>query len=97
MFKFAMSIADQRRSELKRVNSIEELDKYLSTLSLESNFLNFAAKEGIVPKKGEWAESKDYMMTYIKAMIGRYSALDEEAFYHYYHKIDNVMEVAMKK
>ena len=97
MFKYAMNVADRYRAELKKIESIEALEQFFSRVSLDSDFINFAAKEGIVPKQGEWAESKEYMMTYIKAMIGRYSALDDRAFYYYYHRIDNVMEVVMKK
>ena len=50
-----------------------------------------------MPKKGEWEDSKDYMMTQIRALVCRYSALSDNAFYHIYLSIDETFAAAVKK
>ena len=50
---------------------------------------------GIKPAKGEWEESKPYMMPHILALVGRYSKLDDEAFYRFYMPIDDGIHAAL--
>ena len=59
-------------------------------------FLAFAAaRDGLKPKSAaEWAAEKSYMMTSVRALVGRYSRLGDEAFYHIYLAIDNVYQAA---
>ena len=62
-----------------------------------SKFLAFAAsKDGLRPKSAaEWASEKEYMMTAVRALVGRYSKLGDDAFYHIYLAIDNVYAAAV--
>jgi len=43
----------------------------------------------------EWAESSAYMMPQIKGLVGRYSQVGEEAFYHFYLDIDDCLRTAI--
>ena len=52
--------------------------------------------DGIRPKEGEWEESEPYLMPQIKALVGRFSKLEDEAFYRFYLPIDDTIKAALK-
>ena len=54
--------------------------------------LAFAKENGVVPKAGEWDRSKEFIITQLKGLFGRYSVLDDKAFYPYVLRIDNVVQ-----
>ena len=54
--------------------------------------IRVAKENGIVPKKGEWEESKDVIIQQLCGLFGRFSVLDDNAFYPYILKVDNVVE-----
>ena len=94
--RFASAYFDSHKSELQRISDFASLEKYLDSAGLEQKFLAFAtSKDGLKPKSAsEWAGEKSYMMTSVRALVGRYSRLGDEAFYHIYLSIDNVFQIA---
>ena len=40
-------------------------------------------------------KTEGYMMPQLKALVGRYSKLDDEAFYRFYLDIDETIKVAL--
>ncbi|MBO4606150.1 MAG: S41 family peptidase [Bacteroidales bacterium] len=93
--RFSSAYFDAHKSELGAISDYDELLKYLDRARLDKQFLAYAReKDGLVPKPGEWEESKSYMMTQIKALVGRYSKLGDNAFYHLYLQIDDVFAAA---
>ena len=93
--RFSSAYFDAYKAELQAIGDYAELLKYLDRAGLDRKFLEFArVKDGLVPKEGEWEESKSYMMTQIKALVGRYSKLGDNAFYHLYLQIDDVFAAA---
>lgn len=93
--RFASAMFDKYRSELARIDDFGELEKWLDSKHLDRQFLEYAAsKDGLKPKKGEWEESEGYMMVQIKALVGRYSKIGEEAFYRFYAGIDKTLRRA---
>ena len=64
----------------------------ISKIDLEGGFLEFAKKNGVVPKKGEWKESKEVIIQQLCGLFGRFSVLDDNAFYPYLLKVDNVVQ-----
>ena len=94
--RFASRMFDKYRSELTSINDFAKLDAYLNALELDKQFLKFAASvDGIVPEAGEWKESESYMMPQIKALVGRYSKLDDEAFYRFYLPVDYALKESL--
>ena len=89
MFRFASDMADDYRGEFKGVKEMSELKKLLSSIDLEGKFLRYAADKNIVPVKDEWKESKPLVMNTIWALMGRYSPLEDRAFYPIMHEIDD--------
>ena len=94
--RFSSAYFDSHKAELQAIDDYSQLLHYLDRADLDRKFLEFArAKDGLVPKEGEWEESESYMMTQIKALVGRYSKLGDNAFYHLYLQIDDVFAAAI--
>ena len=84
--RFASAYFDSHKPELQKIDDFRKLERYLDAAGLESKFLAFAAsRDGLRPKSdAEWASEKEYMMTSVRALVGRYSKLGDDAFYHLY-------------
>ena len=95
--RFASAYFDSHKAELQSIASYDRLLSYLDSADLERKFLAFAKeKENLVPDAG-WAGDRPYMMAQIRALVGRYSKLGDNAFYHLYLKVDRVFEKAMEQ
>ncbi len=93
--RFASYFFDNHKQELGAIDNYDILLKYLDGCRLDKAFLDFASsRDALVPAEGEWEASEYYMMPQIRALVGRYSKLGDEAFYHLYLDIDDMVEVA---
>ncbi|MBR5856092.1 MAG: S41 family peptidase [Bacteroidales bacterium] len=90
--KYSIKLSDAYRSQLREVKDFEQLEQLIASIDIEGGFLAFAKANGIVPKAGEWQRSKEFIVTQIKGLFGRYSTLDDDAFYPYINRVDNVIE-----
>lgn len=94
--RFAQRMFDKYKDTLSRIEDFDTLDAYLEGIGLASQFLSYAASvDGITPAKGEWEASSPYMMPQLKALVGRFSRLEEEAFYRFYLPIDDTIQTAL--
>ncbi len=94
--RFAQDMFDRYGRSLAPINDFAQLDKYLNEIDLGTQFLDYARRvDGITPKDGEWAETAPYMMPQLKALVGRFSKLDNEAFYRFYLPIDDTIQAAL--
>jgi len=94
--RFASAYFDQHKAELSSIDDYNTLVKYIDAAGLESKFLAFAAaKDGLRPTAQEWADTKTYMVPQIKALVGRYSKLGENAFYQMYLDVDTCIKAAL--
>ena len=95
--RFASAWFDSHKAELQAIDDYDRLLKYLDGAGLESQFLAFARqRDGLVPKGGEWEVERSYMMTQVRALVGRYSKLGDNAFYHLYLSTDEIFKAAME-
>ena len=96
MMRFASSFFDKYGTSLSKIDDFERLGRWMDEVDVEEQFLSYAAKvENLKPAAGEWEETKWYMLPQVKALIGRYSKLQDEAFYRFYHPIDNELQTAI--
>ncbi len=93
--RYATRFLDMHRSRLASFEQFGALAKYLESCDIEGGFLSFAASQGVKPGKGEWEQSKHYLMPQIKGLCARYSKLGEEAYYRYILPIDDIVNAAM--
>lgn len=95
--RFASAWFDAHSAELQAIDNFPALQRYLNSAGLEAAFLRFAAtKDGLRPTSTkEWEAERSYMLTQVRALVGRYSRLGDNAFYHIYLEVDNVFEEAL--
>ena len=96
MMRFASNFFDRNKSGLSKIDDFERLERWLSDVDVEQQFLNYAAKvENLKPAAGEWEKTRWYMLPQVKALVGRYSKLQDEAFYRFYLPIDKEFQRAL--
>lgn len=96
MMRFASNFFDSNKSSLSKIDDFVRLEKWMNDVDVEQQFLNYAAKvENLKPAAGEWEETRWYMLPQVKALVGRYSKLQDEAFYRFYLPIDNEFQTAL--
>lgn len=96
--RFASAYFDSHKAELSQIDDYDKLLKYLDSSQLESRFLAFAKeKDALAPSSpDDWKDTKEYMMPQVKALVGRYSKLGDNAFYHLYLDVDVTYKEALK-
>ena len=94
--KFANQVADRNRSRLREIRDLPSLYRFLDGQNLKSDFIAFTTAEGVKPTEEEWAVSGETILVQLRALIGRNTPLNDDAFYPIYLTIDNVLEAAMK-
>lgn len=94
--RFASAYFDSHKEELSNIGNFDALTRYLDQAELESKFLEFAKrKDGISPSSKEWAIDRKYIMTQLRALVGRYSKLGDNAYYHLVLEIDDCFNAAL--
>lgn len=91
--KFSIRMADRYRKELQAIENLAELNILMDSMNLEREFKNYLRDNSIRVIESQWKISEDIIMTQIRAMIGRYSKLEDEAFYPIFAEIDNVIQL----
>ena len=95
--RFSSDWFDKHKRELQAIDDYDALLRYFDRSSLESSFLAFAkSRDGLVPSPSEWETEKPYMLSQLRALIGRYSKLGDNAFYHIYLETDPVYKAAIE-
>lgn len=95
--RFAQAMFDKYRSALAGIDDFARLDAFLEEADLAAQFLEYASRvDGLKPKEGEWEKTAPYMMPQLKALVGRFSRLDDEAFYRFYLPVDDAIQAALK-
>ena len=96
--RFASHYFDTHKSELTTIDSFDKLLAYLDQASLDRAFRQFASsRDGIVPaSEEEWQQTVPYLMTQVRALVGRYSKLGDQAYYHLFLDYDTMIDEALK-
>ena len=94
--RFASSFFDAHRRELSEIGDYGRLLDYLDRAGLERQFLAFAKdRDGLVPENEEWKTDRQYVLTQVQALVGRYSKLGDKAYYHLFLQTDDTFKAAM--
>lgn len=94
--RFASWMFDKYSTSLAKIDDFGRLERWMDDIDIESQFLAYAARvENLKPEAGEWGETRWYMLPQVKALVGRYCKLQDEAFYRFYHPIDNELQKAV--
>lgn len=91
--KYSAKLAEMYKNELRQVKEFGDLEKLVGRIDIENGFIDFAAENGMrKPSAEEWNKSKFFIVTQVKGLFGRYSVLDDLAFYPYILGVDNVID-----
>lgn len=94
--RFASYMFDRYKGQLSQIDDFGKLSSWLDSVDIEGQFLKYASTvDGITASDKEWKETRDYMLPQLKALTGRYSKLDDEAFYRFYMPVDDVIQAAL--
>ena len=95
--RFASAMFDKYKGRLSEIDSDTELGRFLDNLNLPAAFREYAsAKDGITCTQKEWEETSEYLLPQLRALVGRYSKLGENAFYKMYLNVDPTLKKAIE-
>jgi len=95
--KYAINLSDKYRKELREADDMHKLTKLLDKMNMESDFKQYVRSNGISIPDDQWTISSHIIMVQLRALVGRYSVMDDAAFYPIYSEIDNVIQVALSR
>lgn len=93
--KYSSEVADRYRSALRDVKTLDGLNSLLDGMNLEEGFLAYLSRCGVAVDPRQWEKSGNIVLVQLRALVGRYSPLDDNAFYPIIAAIDNVVTAAV--
>ena len=95
--RFASAMFDRYKGSLTEIGDYDELNRFLDRTNLPAAFREYASsKDGISCTQKEWDETSDYLLPQLRALVGRYSRLGENAFYKMYLNVDVTLKKAIE-
>lgn len=95
--RFASAMFDRHKGRLTEIEDYGELNSFLDRLNLPVAFREYASsKDGVTCTQKEWEETSEYLLPQLRALVGRYSKLGENAFYKMYLNIDPTLQKAIE-
>lgn len=94
--KYANMISDRNRAVLREIHDLPTLNRFLDELNLKQGFIEYTRSLGVVPTEADWAVSGDLLLVQLRALIGRNTPMNDNAFYPIWLTNDNVVEAALK-
>lgn len=94
--KFATRMSDRYRASLREIHDLPALNRFLDGLPLKDEFIAYTTAAGVKPTPQEWEVSGPLLLVQIRALIGRNTPMNDEAFYPIWLTTDNVMEAVLK-
>ena len=97
LYRYTIEYADRHRDALNAVRSVDGLKALLdSDRILVEDFVRYAARKGVAPRRGDIARSRRLIEAQLRAYIGRNTALEDDGFYANIYPVDNVITAAIK-
>ncbi len=97
VYRYTIVYSDRHRSELNKIGSMEDLNRFFaSDKRFYDDFVAYASSKGINTGDAYAGKSKEIISAQLKAIIGRNSPMEDNAFYYYMNSIDSVVKAAMK-
>ncbi len=95
--RYASSVFDRYGEKLGGIDDFKTLDAFLDSIDIPGGFRRFAASEdGIrLSSEAEWNRTAPYLVPQLRALVGRYSKLGDNAFYKLYLPVDDDVKAAM--
>ncbi|MGC3978694.1 MAG: S41 family peptidase [Paludibacteraceae bacterium] len=95
LYQFSFQYTDRNRANLKTMKTWQQMDSYLSSQNLLSQFTAYAATKGVVPNAREINISKNIIVNQAKAYIVR-NILGDAGFYPEINANDKTVKRAVE-
>ncbi len=95
-YQYAFQYTDRNRNQLKQYKTWQDMDKFLSSQNLLSDFVSFASAKGVPANQREIALSKDLILNQIKSYIVR-NMLGEDHFFPLLNREDAAVKRAVEE
>lgn len=97
LYRYTIEYADKHREALNAIGSLADLKALLdSDKALVDDFVRYATRQGIPPKRSEIRRSRHLIEAQLRAYIGRNTPLEDDGFYANIYPIDNVIMRALE-
>lgn len=97
IYIYSRIFADRHRERINAVGSLAELDALIGDDgALLDDFVSYASTKGLKPDWAQIAASREILIAYLRAYIGRNSPLEETGFYANMYPIDNAVLEAIR-
>lgn len=93
--RFSSRMFDIYKHRLSAISDFASLEAFFDGIDLSAEFLRYCASEGLKPAAGEWKRSREYILPTVKALLGRYTKLGDEAYYKILLPSDETVNVAL--
>ena len=95
--RFSSAMFDRYKGTLSGISDFDELNRFLDSMDIPSKFRDYASRvDGITCTTEEWNTTEEYLLPQLRALIGRYSKLGEDAFYKMYLGVDTTIRKAIE-
>ncbi len=95
--RFSSAMFDRYKGTLSGIRDFDELNRFLDSMDISSKFREYASRvDGITCTTEEWNATEEYLLPQLRALIGRYSKLGEDAFYKMYLGVDTTIRKAIE-
>ena len=95
--RFSSAMFDRYKGTLSGIRDFDELNRFLDSMDIPSKFREYASRvDGITCTTEEWNATEEYLLPQLRALIGRYSKLGEDAFYKMYLGVDTTIRKAIE-
>ena len=95
--RFSSAMFDQHKSVISGIEDFDELNRALDKLDIPAKFREYAFRvDGIPCSAQEWKDTEEYLLPQLRALIGRYSKLGDNAFYKMYLGVDTTIKKAIE-
>jgi carboxyl-terminal processing protease len=93
-YQYAFQYSDKNRDKLKPIKNWQQMDKYLDSQNLLTDFAAFAATKKVGANWSQINISKHFLLTQLKAYISR-NMLGDSGFYPLLYKDDKTVKTAL--
>ena len=96
--RFSSEMFDRYKGTIAGIEDFDELNRALDNLNIPAKFREYASRvDGITCDNREWEETEEYLLPQLRALIGRYSKLGDDAFYKMYLGVDTTIRKAIEQ
>ena len=96
--RFSSAMFDRYKGTIAGIEDFDELSKTLDGMDIPGKFKEYASRvDGISCTPQEWKDTEEYLVPQLRALIGRYSKLGDNAFYKMYLGVDTTIRKAIEQ